>query len=180
MRYQKKKKIIILKGLNARIDNEAISKIKQRFNEEDHNDNGDLLIDFCTYNSLSVNNTFFDHKTQPKYTFENIQGRRSMIDYSLTNREFNPSQIIDVRALDTPDIGSYHKMVMCKIKLILGKRKNQNTNTKIRIRVEGDLTEEIDTTTEIRQGHFLSPMFFNLIMDKVIDRIKPLSDQVRR
>lgn len=59
-----------------------------------------------------------------------------MINYSLTNREFNPSQIIDVRALDTPNIGNYHKMVMCKIKLILGKRKNQNTNTKIKIRVE--------------------------------------------
>lgn len=54
---KKKEKIIILRGLNARI--EAISQIKQRFNEEDHNDNEDLLIDFYTHNSPSINNTFF-------------------------------------------------------------------------------------------------------------------------
>lgn len=132
----KKEKIIILGDLNVRIDNEAIPQIKQRFNEEDHNDNGDLLIDFCTHNSLRINNTFFDHKTQHKYTFENIQGRRSMIDYTITNREFNPSQIINVRALDTSDIGSCHKIIMCKVRLTPPKKKNQNTRTNEKHNIE--------------------------------------------
>lgn len=68
--------------------------------------------------------------------FENIQGRRSMIDYSITNREFNQSQIIDVRALDTPDIGSCHKMIMFKVRLTLPKRKNQDTRTNEKHNIE--------------------------------------------
>jgi exonuclease III len=40
--------IIIMGDLNARVGNDPIPRIKQRFNEEAQNDNGDLLIAFCT------------------------------------------------------------------------------------------------------------------------------------
>jgi len=40
-----------------------------------------------------------------------------MIDYIITNRKIHPSQILDVRALRTPDIGSDHRMVVAKFRV---------------------------------------------------------------
>lgn len=50
--------------------------------------------------------------------------------------------------------------------------KNLNMEQKTRIKVNGDLTEEIDMEQGIRQGDSLSPMLFNLLMDKIIDSIR--------
>ncbi|XP_072392397.1 uncharacterized protein [Diabrotica undecimpunctata] len=43
-------------------------------------------------NELRINYTFFDHKIQHKYTFENTRGHRSMIDYVVTNRNIHHSE----------------------------------------------------------------------------------------
>lgn len=39
---------------NSRIGNTPISGIMQRFNEETINDNGDMLIAFCSQNELRI------------------------------------------------------------------------------------------------------------------------------
>ena len=63
--------IIIMGDLNARTGNDPIPGIKQRFNEDVRNDNGDLLVAFCTQNNLRINNTFYDHALKYKYTCSN-------------------------------------------------------------------------------------------------------------
>jgi len=40
-----------------------------------------------------------------------------MIDYTITNRNIHPSQILDVRAYRTPDIGHDHRMVIAKFRV---------------------------------------------------------------
>ena len=40
-----------------------------------------------------------------------------MIDYNITNRNIQPSQIMDVRAFTTPDIGSDHRLVAAKFRM---------------------------------------------------------------
>ena len=40
-----------------------------------------------------------------------------MIDYIITNRNIHPSQILDIRAFRTPDIGSDHRMVVAKFRV---------------------------------------------------------------
>jgi hypothetical protein len=107
--------ILIMTGdMNARVGNMPIPGIKQRFNEGEINDNGDLLINFCSMNSLRINNTFFNHKRNHKITWSDSRGRHSTIDYIITSRNIHPSQILDVRACRTPDIGSDHRMVIAK------------------------------------------------------------------
>ena len=91
--------IIIMGDLNARVGNDIISGIKQRFNEDIKNDNGDLLIDLCSQNNLRINNTFFPHKWKHKYTWSNSRDQKTVIDYFITNRCFSPEQILDVRTL---------------------------------------------------------------------------------
>ncbi|XP_030754777.1 craniofacial development protein 2-like [Sitophilus oryzae] len=110
-------KILILGDFNARIGNQIIPGIKQRFNENVLNDNGELMIDLCTFNKLRINNTFYDHKEQHKFTFSNTRGHRSTIDYIVTNRYIHPLQILDIRTLNSADVGSDHSLLLAKIKL---------------------------------------------------------------
>ncbi|XP_044755383.1 craniofacial development protein 2-like [Coccinella septempunctata] len=108
-------KVIILGDLNARIGQEVIPNIKQKFNESIINENGELLIDFCANNELRINNTFFFHKPQHKFTFNNRRGQRSMIDFIISNRAIMPTQILDVRALTSTNLGTDHSLVLCKL-----------------------------------------------------------------
>lgn len=82
----KKEKIIVAGDFNARVGRNIIPGIKQRFNEDSINENGEMMVDFCNDNELRINNTFFDHKYQHKYTWENTRGHKSMIDYISSNR----------------------------------------------------------------------------------------------
>ncbi|XP_030758928.1 craniofacial development protein 2-like, partial [Sitophilus oryzae] len=83
-------KIILLGDLNARIGNE---------------------------NELRINNTYFPHKEQHKYTFYDNRNNKSIIDYIITNRSFLPQQIIDIRVLSSANIGTDHKLMLGKIRI---------------------------------------------------------------
>jgi endonuclease/exonuclease/phosphatase family metal-dependent hydrolase len=110
-------KVIILGDFNARIGKHEIQGIKQRFNEDVLNENGVQLIDFCSRNEMRINNTFYPHKEQHKYTFINTRNQKSTIDYIITNRQIHPSQISDVRALTSANVGTDHHLILCKLKM---------------------------------------------------------------
>lgn len=108
-------KIILFGDLNARIGNDVIPGIKQKYNEVTCNENGHLLIDFCARNEMRINNTFFPHKDQYKYTFNNSRDQKSIIDFIITNRKITPQQVLDVRVLNSANIGTDHGLVLCKL-----------------------------------------------------------------
>jgi len=128
--------IIIMRDLNARVGNDPIPGIKQRFNEEAQNNNGDLLIAFCTQYNLRINNTFYDHALKYKYTWSNSRGQQSVIDYIITNKHFLPKQILDVRTLNSANIGSDHDLVLCKIRLKYRVQNKKNTQVREKLNVE--------------------------------------------
>ena len=66
--------LIMMGDMNARIENMPVPGVKQRFNEGEINDNGDLLIKFCSMNALRINNTFFNHKYSHKITWCDSRG----------------------------------------------------------------------------------------------------------
>lgn len=76
--------------------------VKCKDNEEATNENGEQLVQLCAQNELRINNTFYPHKPQHKFTYENTRGHKSTIDYIITNRNIHPSNILDVRTLNTP------------------------------------------------------------------------------
>lgn len=108
----KQDQIIIMGDMNGRVGNEVIPGIKNVFNEEIINDRGEMLIEFCTYNELRINNTYFRHKPQHKITFRGSRGVTSTIDYILTNRAIVPEQVLDIRSLTSANIGSDHNLVL--------------------------------------------------------------------
>ncbi|XP_065160319.1 craniofacial development protein 2-like [Atheta coriaria] len=168
--------IIILGDLNARVGNRVIPGIKQRFNEEVENENGELLTTLCTINELRINNTFYNHKQQHKYTFNNERGYRSTIDYIITNREIPPTDILDIRSLTSADIGSDHNLVMAKIRINPIKKTKSNKETKLqeKIKVEG-LSDE--TTRNLYLNRLEQKILNNSItdeddVDKAWDKLK--------
>lgn len=83
----------------------------QRFHEDIINSNGEALINFCDQNTLGIDDPFFAHKPEHKYTCSNPQGHKFTIEYIITNRAIQPKQILYVRA----HIGSNPILVLKKI-----------------------------------------------------------------
>ena len=59
-----------------------------------------------------------------------------MIDYIITNRNIHPSQIMDVRAFTTPDIGSDHRLVVAKFRMTAQQAKKSLPNIITKFNVE--------------------------------------------
>lgn len=71
-----KQKMVLLGDFNARIENIQILGLKQRFNEDTVNENGELLIELCPRNELRINNIVFPHKEQHKFTLNNAREQK--------------------------------------------------------------------------------------------------------
>ncbi|XP_055377908.1 craniofacial development protein 2-like [Condylostylus longicornis] len=107
-------KTFILGDMNARVGNNVVDGVKQRFSEDQTNENGIKLTLFCANNELRINNTYFNHKKQHKITWSNTRGSTSTIDYIITNRAIHPNIILDVRSLS--QLGSRKNKIVYKIK----------------------------------------------------------------
>ncbi|XP_055385805.1 craniofacial development protein 2-like [Condylostylus longicornis] len=143
-------KLILLGDFNARIGDNVISGIKQRFNENVINENGEKLIEFFSQNLLRINNTFFNHKLQHKYTWSNTRGQQSMIDFIITNRECIPTQILDVRTLTSPNIGSDHGLVLMKFSEKISWQKSKPPEYKEKFNIESLINDSTKTLYENR------------------------------
>jgi len=74
-------------------------------------DNGTRLLDFCTFNQLTIGGTLFEHKNIHKGTWHSRDGRTvNQIDHICISRKFNHS-LLDVRSHRGADIGSDHYLV---------------------------------------------------------------------
>jgi len=73
--------IILMGNLNVNDNNKMKKGIKNGFNEESINENGEKLsVCLYTQNELQMNNIFYSYKFRHKYIFENIRGSKSTID----------------------------------------------------------------------------------------------------
>ena len=96
---------------------------------DQHNENGERLLDFCAYNDLAVTNTCFPHKTIHKCTwFRNGDRTRPgrMIDYVLVNRRFRTS-ILDTRVFRSTYVDTDYELVISTIRFKIKAKRVQNT-----------------------------------------------------
>jgi hypothetical protein len=105
--------LMILEDLNAQIGNTRISNIVGKNEEATINSDGKKIIDFRSFNSLRVMNTFFKHKDIHKYTWS-ATGLQSIINYRITN-EKTAKLIHDVRVYRGTELITENKLLCTKI-----------------------------------------------------------------
>ncbi len=80
------------------------------------NENGELLLEFCSNNDIVVEGTLFQHKIIHKYTWTTPNGQtRNMTDHIMINRKW----VKLMQECKGADIFSEHELVISKIKLKL-------------------------------------------------------------
>ncbi|XP_078682172.1 uncharacterized protein LOC144916725 [Branchiostoma floridae x Branchiostoma belcheri] len=84
-------------------------------------DNGERLLFFCNLNSLTIGNTFFQHKLIHKKTWSSPDGTvNNEIDYICISQRWK-SALLDVRVYRGEDVGSDHHLLGAKMRLRLKK-----------------------------------------------------------
>uniref|UniRef100_A0A1Y1MCV0 Reverse transcriptase domain-containing protein n=1 Tax=Photinus pyralis TaxID=7054 RepID=A0A1Y1MCV0_PHOPY len=120
-------KLYIAGDFNSRVGKKD-SKYKTvlgEHGEEIRNNNGNRLLDFCTYNGLIITNSFFKHRDIHKFTrVQRTRQEESIIDYILAEID-NRRNINDTRVSRRAEINSDHYLVVSKIKGKIGARQGE-------------------------------------------------------
>lgn len=128
--------------------------MKQKYNENISNTRGDILVDFYAQNELRINNTFFQHKPQHKFTFCDNRNQ-SVIDYIFINRNITPKQVLDIRSLTSANVGSDHLLVLGKLRMTAAPEKRALEVEEEKFNIESLINESTQKWYETRlKQHF--------------------------
>ena len=120
---------ILLGDTNAKVfaDNTKSEHIMCRHGIEVQNENGELFVEFRTFNDLVIGGIFFPHKTIHKTTWTSSDGKtENQIDYHqiTISRKWRRS-LYEVRVKPDADVASDHHLVGAVLKIKLKAYKDQ-------------------------------------------------------
>jgi hypothetical protein len=93
-------------------DTTGYQEVIGRYGEQDRNNNGKRLLQFCLANNLVVLNTMYPHMDIHKYTrVQPVKDERSIIDYIMIRKTERPT-VRDVRVNRGTETGSDHLLLV--------------------------------------------------------------------
>ena len=127
LKFLREDKLLILGDFNARVgtDWETYKGIIGKFGKKKKNSNGELLLNFCAQQELSITNTFFYQPDKNYYTWKHPRSDHyHLLDYAIT-RKANLADVLCTKAMRGPECSTDHYLVRCQLrmKITLPRRK---------------------------------------------------------
>jgi len=133
--FQKREVLILLGDFNARVgsDNEAWPTCLGHFGVGKCNDNGQRLLELCSYHELCITNSFFGTKPHHRVSWRHPRSKHwHQLDLILTRRSHLKNFLL-TRTYHSADCDTDHSLVCCKLRLLPKKfyRTKQDQRPKI-------------------------------------------------
>lgn len=126
--------------LGRKLDTDEDLECVGRYGSGKRNERGDTLIEFLNENKLYAMNTFFQKRSNRKWTWLSPNGKtRNEIDYILASHKHI---IHDVSTLNQFDIGSDHRLVRAKVIINVKMERYTHFKKKLKITKVEDIKRE--------------------------------------
>lgn len=156
--------LLVIGDFNAHVgnDSQTWSGVIGRNGDIDLNNQGRQLLDFCASSSLSIMNTFFQHKNIDKYTWyktgDSIKNR-SLIDFIIASDNMRRA-VMDVRVKRGAELATDHHLVISVLELSMNapaRRIKSKQNFRIRWEALADKETSQKFVSIIEERHSQLP-----------------------
>ena len=94
------------------------------------NKEGSMIVDFGKRMDLAILNTYFKEKNEHRVTYKS-GGKSTQVDYVMCKRR-NLKEMCDCKVIVNKCVAKQHRMVVCKMALVVKKKKAKKVKPKIR------------------------------------------------
>ena len=124
---------VVMGDLNAKVgqDNLGSERCMGKHGVGERNENGEMFLDFCMRNNLTIGGTIFQHPNVHKCTWVSPdKSYTNQIDHMAINSKWR-SSLLDVRVRRGADVNSDHFLVLGKFRLKLKKSTAEDKRNKV-------------------------------------------------
>ncbi|KAK3545468.1 hypothetical protein QTP70_007685 [Hemibagrus guttatus] len=108
--------------------NTGDEEVMGKFGVKERNLEGQMVVDFAKRMDMGVVNTYFQKREEHRGTYKS-GGRRTQVDYILCRRG-NLKEISDCKVVVGESVARQHRMVVCRMTLMVCKKKRSETEKK--------------------------------------------------
>ena len=128
----KQERIVLGADLNRHVGegNIADEEIMGRYGARRKNKEGSMVADFRKRMDLAIVNIYFKKKDEHRVTYKS-GGKSNQVDYVMCRRR-NLKEMCDCKVIVNECVAKQHRMVLCKMALMVKKKKAENVKSKIR------------------------------------------------
>ncbi|KAK3539921.1 hypothetical protein QTP70_019566, partial [Hemibagrus guttatus] len=144
--------------------NRGDEDVMGKFGVKERNLEGQMVVDFAKRMDRAVVNTYFLKREEHRVTYKS-GGRRTQVDYILCRRG-NLKEISDCKVVVGESVARQHRMVVCRMTLMVCKKKRSKIEVKeenqvVEAEKEGMLVLESERMLEEWRRSVLVPIFKN-------------------
>ena len=128
----KEERIVLGADLNGHVGKGNIGdeEIMGRYSAGTRNKEGLMVVDFGKRMDLAIVNTYFKKKDEHRVTYKS-GGKSTQVDYVMCRRR-NLKEMCDCKVILNECVAKQHRMVVCKMALMVKKKKAEKVKPKIR------------------------------------------------
>ncbi|KAK3528896.1 hypothetical protein QTP70_012073 [Hemibagrus guttatus] len=118
-------RVVIGVDFNGRVGegNTGDEEMMGKFGVKERNLEGQMVVDFAKRMDMAVVNTYFQKREEHRVTYKS-GGRRTQVDYILCRRG-NLKEISDCKVVVGESVARQHRMVVCRMTLMVCKKKTK-------------------------------------------------------